>query len=276
MTESRGGGESRGRRLPAPHAEFLRVALDRLAADPRLVGVAAGGSYVAGELDEFSDLDLVLAVEPGAYDAVAAERCAIAAGLGALLSAFTGEHVNEPRLLICLYGPPLLHVDLKFVRLDDLAERVEDPVVLWERDGRMTAALACGTARWPAPDPQWVEDRFWTWVHYVAGKVGRGEIFEAVDSLTALRSLGLGPLALALRGGRPSGVRKLETVAPDLVPELAATVAGYDARSCTAALHAAVATYRRLRAALATPALATNAAAEAAALAYLRHVEARL
>jgi hypothetical protein len=31
-----------------------------------------------------------------------------------LLVGFTGEHVGEPRVLICLYGPPVLHVDLKF------------------------------------------------------------------------------------------------------------------------------------------------------------------
>ena len=34
---------------------------------------------------------------------------------------FTGEHVGESRVLICLYGPPLLHVDLKFVSLSDAA-----------------------------------------------------------------------------------------------------------------------------------------------------------
>jgi hypothetical protein len=36
-------------------------------------------------------------------------------------SAFSGEHVGEPRALICLYGPPLLPVDLKFVSLSDAA-----------------------------------------------------------------------------------------------------------------------------------------------------------
>ena len=43
------------------------------------------------------------------------ERRTIAESCGGLLAAFTGEHVGEPRLLICLYGPPLAHVNLKFV-----------------------------------------------------------------------------------------------------------------------------------------------------------------
>lgn len=90
--------------LPEPHAAFLRSALPRLAADPRLVGVAAGGSYVTGTIDVHSDLDLVVVVEPSAQAEVMVSRAVLASGLGRLLVAFTGEHVGEPRLLICLYG----------------------------------------------------------------------------------------------------------------------------------------------------------------------------
>lgn len=260
---------------PSLIAAFLEAALPRLAADLRFVGVAAGGSYAAGALDEYSDLDLVVAVEPDAYDQVLAERQAIAAGLGPLLVAFTGEHVGEPRLLICLYGPPPLHVDLKFMRLDDAAERVEDPVVLWERAGRLSARLGGEPARFPAPDAQWIEDRFWVWVHYVATKIGRGELLEAADALASIRGLTFGPLALASRGGRPTGVRKLEQVAPDLAAEITRTVASCDARSCLAALEAAVALYRRLREQTAPPGLRRHTAAEAAAVAYVREIVGR-
>jgi len=87
-------------------------------------------------------------------------------------------------------------VDLKFLRADEMAERVEDPEVLWEREGRMTAALSKGVARYPQPDLQWIEDRFWTWVHYATSKIGRGELFESEDCLAFLRGRVLGPLAL--------------------------------------------------------------------------------
>jgi len=131
--------------LPEPHATFLRNALDCLKKDERLAGIAAGGSYVTRSLDQFSDLDLLIAVEPAEYESVMSERQVIARGLGSLHAAFTGEHVGEPRLLICLYSSPLLHVDLKFIRLSDTATRVEEPVVLWERDGRFSEALKTGT-----------------------------------------------------------------------------------------------------------------------------------
>jgi predicted nucleotidyltransferase len=255
--------------IPEPHASFLRSAVARLRDDPRLVGVAAGGSYLTGTMDEFSDLDLVVAVDPPAYPRVMEERHRIAASLGPLLSAFTGEHVGEPRVLICLYGAPLLHVDLKFVALGDAAQRVEDPAVLWERDGRLTGALQCGEARYPTRDLQWIEDRFWVWIHYGAGKIGRGELFEAHDMLAAIRAQALGPLMLQAVSARAMGVRRLEQVVPGAAREMEATVAGYDARSSANALRAAAQLYRVLRGAAATSSLVVRKDAEDAATAYL-------
>lgn len=146
--------------MPTRHRAFLERALAAAPAVDGIVGLAAGGSFIAGEMDEFSDLDLVLAVEPGAWPEILERQQAVAAELDpSFLAGFTGEHVGEPRLLVCLYGPPLLHVDLKFVSLDDAHERIEDPVILWEVDGCLTAAFARAAPRYPHADPDWIEDR---------------------------------------------------------------------------------------------------------------------
>jgi len=258
--------------LPAPLAALLERVHAVLRDDGRIVGVAAGGSYLTGEMDEYSDLDLVVAVEPAAMAAVMAEREGLARRMGPLLSAFTGEHVGEPRLLICLYGPdPLLHLDLKFVALEDVPIRVEDPAVLWERDGRMSAALHQGQAVYPQPAPQWIEDRFWVWVHYTAGKIGRGELFEVLDALAFMRARVLGPLALAACRQRPSGVRRLEGLATPYLADLKATLAGHDRDACLRGLRATAALYLKLRptAAPAQP----RSDAESAAMAYLASLE---
>ncbi len=255
--------------LPESHREFLQGSVDRLGDDQRIVGVAAGGSFITNSMDEFSDLDLIIAVEPARQAEVMAERMNIAASLGKLLAAFTGEHVGEPRVLICLYEAPLLHVDLKFVSLDDVAIRVEDPCVLWERDGRLSSALAQGEAEYPARSPQWIEDRFWIWVHYAATRIARGELFEAIDFLAFLRGAVLGPLALARAGARPTGVRKIETIAPAFALELRRTVASYDAADCLRALRACVDLYRSL-----TPRTSSERV-EDAAMEYLAEVERR-
>jgi len=259
--------------LPKLHAAFLQTALPQLQADERLVAVAAGGSFLTGGMDEYSDLDLVVVVEPTAALQIMPERQQIAARLGSLLAAFTGEHVGEPRLLICLYGPPLLHVDLKFVSLSEAASRIEDPVILWEREGQLTAVFQQTTAMYPAPDLQWLEDRFWVWVHYVATKLGRGELLETLDGLAFLRRQVLGPLALHIQGARPSGVRKVETHAQPYLEDLRLTTAPYDRLACVGALRAAVSLYRRLRTRLAVEALTVHTAAEEAALHYVAEIE---
>jgi predicted nucleotidyltransferase len=255
--------------LPAPHRAFLERALPVLADDSRIVGVGLGGSFVAGGFDEFSDLDLVIAVAPDAYEDVMGDRRRIAASLGNVLGAFTGEHVGEPRLLICLYGPTPLHVDLKFVRLDAAADRVEDPAILSDRDDGYRKVLETTPAEYPALDLQWIEDRFWIWIHYGALKVGRGELFEAHDFLAFLRMQVLGPLVLAASDARPSGVRKIEMAAPQYVDRLRGTLGAHDRRACLEALAACADLYVALRDEQAAGDLIRGRSAEIAAREFL-------
>lgn len=257
--------------LPAEHATLLKAVVGRAQADPQVVAVLAAGSLASGSADVFSDLDLVVVCEPQAWPAVLETRSEFAAASGPLLAAFTGEHVGEPRLLICLYGPPLVHVDLKFVLADDLAHRVDDPVVVWTRDAAIADVLAAGVAAYPRPVGQWLEDRFWVWVHYAATKLGRGELFEALDFLAFLRGRVFGPLILDAAGAQPNGVRRLEQVAPEWVAPLAATVATYDAASIARSLDASVDLYLALRAS-GTAAVVVRAAAEQGAREYLAQV----
>jgi hypothetical protein len=132
--------------------------------------------------------------------------------------------------------------------LESLLEQLrQDPAILWQRDARIEQAQAAGQAAYPSPDAPWLERRFWVWVHYTASKLGRGELFEALHLLDYLRAVVLGPLGLQKAGARPSGVRRIETAAPELARRLEATVARYEAADCLRALHACVDVYRWLR-----------------------------
>jgi hypothetical protein len=256
-------------RLPAQVREIVDAVSAAVRSDPRLLGVTIGGSAVVGTMDEFSDADFVVVCADDAHGEVLAEARDFAARIGPLLAAFTGEHVGEPRLLIALYGPPLLHVDLKFVARSELASRVEDGLLVWERDGEVTATRSETAAAWPRPDLQWIEDRFWIWIHYGATKLGRGELFECLDVLTYLRAAVFGPLLAVMHGQRPQGVRRAERYAPDAVRALEATIGDHTSAGCAAALRSSVELYRRLRAQLADPSLVERREAEAAVLAYL-------
>ncbi|CAI6033668.1 oxalate:formate antiporter [Cohnella sp. JJ-181] len=235
-----------------------------------MLGLLSGGSMLDGTMDEYSDLDLILVYDPDYRDDVMTGRIHIASGLGHLLSGFTGEHVGEPRLVICLYDDPLLHVDLKFLMPSELEDRIEDPIVLWEREEEISQILTGTAPVRPEADIQWIEDRFWVWIHYSAAKLGRGELYETIDTITFLRGAVLGPLILKASGYPPRGVRKIEFAANAESEELIQTVPEYDARSCYLALMASIRIYRRLRGFY--PEIVLRSEAETASVRYLQQV----
>ncbi|TAJ50169.1 MAG: nucleotidyltransferase domain-containing protein [Herbiconiux sp.] len=216
----------------------------RIAQDARVVGVAVTGSLAAGLGDEYSDVDLVLAVRDDAFEEVEAERLALIASWAPLIVGFTGEHVGEPRVIISVIGPPLVHVDLKFVRLSDFGASVIRPWLIHDPAGALAAAVVEHPGAEESVDAQWIEDRFWVWVHYAAAKLGRGELFEVIDMLALMRSAALGPLAAVRAGIDPRGVRRLESAAPRDSDELRATVSRHDRKEAGEALRAAVRLYR--------------------------------
>jgi len=261
--------------IPAEHQNFIDRAIEVMKLDYRIAGVALGGSYINGNMDEYSDLDFVIAINPEDTAQVMKERVQIAEKLGNLLSAFTGEHVGEPRLIICLYDSPLLHVDYKFVSLDDVGKRIEDPVVLYEKKDALSIALSKEPAVFPMPDIQWIEDRFWVWVHYCAGKIGRQEIFEAIEHISFLRQTVIAPLLLIKNGKLPRGVRKIEIDAPDDLPLLLKTVATHDVQSCIRALRATAELYICTRKPYLSESLLVRKNAEKKALEYLNSISER-
>jgi hypothetical protein len=234
--------------LTAPQARFVAHACGQVRADERFSALLAGGSWIGGRMDRHSDVDLVLIVEDASFEAVMAEREAFAARLGELLACFTGEHVGEPRLLICLYGPELLHVDLKFATASDLDERVERPIVLFARDpAAIEARLDAARITWPNASPDWFERRAWIWLHYAATKLARGEYFEAIAMLGYFREQVLGPMLHRQAGHEQRGVRRVESLGREAIAALEATLATHDAASVREALLAAIDLYVLLR-----------------------------
>lgn len=232
--------------IPERHKTFLDTLLVTLEKDPRIAAVLAGGSMVQGGFDAFSDLDLVIVVEPPAYADVMAGRREIAGRLGALMSAFSGDHVGEPRLFICLYGPELLHVDLKFVLLSDLTHLVERPLVLWAREeAAVIEALDRAVVVWPERVPQWFEDRAWTWLHYGATKLQRGELHETLAMISFFNEQVLGPMLQRRKGVPQRGLRKLEQAG--IGATLAPLVAAYSPEDASRSLKAAAELYLDLR-----------------------------
>jgi hypothetical protein len=227
--------------------EFAERIVERIKNNSDILGLAVGGSWITNQMDEYSDLDLVLVTKTKLSNDKR-KMIDIASGFGNLLNAFTGEHVGEPRVLICMYDNPFLHVDIKFVTTEEFKERVEDPVILWEKDNMLTGIIKTTKSAWPNLDFQWIEDRFWTWIHYATLKIGRGEYFEALDFLSYLRVNVIKPLVQLKNGKLPRGLRKVElNLGGADLEKLKATVPKYEIHSIISALEKMIELYQELR-----------------------------
>ena len=253
---------------------FVERAVQQLSSDSRFCGLAVAGSWLSNEMEEFSDLDLVAVVNDADYPI--GDRFEIVRKLGSHVSSFTGDHVGEPRMLICMFRDPLVHVDVKFVALNDFRDRIENPWIAWEVGGKLSKILRETSLHELKTDPQWLEDRIWTWVHYGAGKIARGEIFEAIGFLSFLREKVLGPLGLWVYEKPIRGVRRIEQYLPEFGQRLQRTIPSYSKESCFEALRACIEIYRDLRLRYSAESFLANEIAERESLAYLAKIDPEL
>lgn len=229
-----------------PHQSLFHAIETAVKQDTRIIGLLAGGSLIHGGFDEFSDIDLVLVVNEDDHLDVMRTRREFAESIGDLLASFTGEHVGEPRLLICLYGDPPIHVDLKFVTLAEMGRMVERPLIAWTRTPDVETSIQSAKIEWPNQTVEWFEERFWIWAHYAATKIGRGELYEALGMLGFLREQVLGPLIHSQSERPQRGIRRLEEQFPDWSERLANTVADHNRGHIALALKAAIDIYQEL------------------------------
>jgi hypothetical protein len=253
--------------------EFADKVVEIVKSDANVIGLAVAGSWITEEMDEFSDVDLILITKKKVSDDKQ-KMLTYARNFGDFISGFTGEHVGETRELICLYDNPLLHVDIKFLTLPEFFDRIENPVVLFERDNQLTDVIKSTKAEWPPVDYQWIEDRMWTWVHYIASKAARGEYFECLDGLGFIRAKVLAPLLQIKSKTAVRGLRKVEKKLnlPDL-EDLKITVAQYNKASIIKALENTVSVYRMLRRKLFTDKVELQVKAEKKSMEYLKKVK---
>jgi predicted nucleotidyltransferase len=255
--------------------EFANKAKIILEKNDNVIGLAVAGSWLTKEMDEFSDLDLIVVTQQKVSDDKN-RMLDYAKKLGDFLSGFTGEHVGEPRVLICLFNNPLLHVDIKFLTIEEFHSRIETPFLLFDKNGQLGNAIKNSEAEFPYPNFQWIEDRFWTWVHYALLKIGRGEYFEALDFLGFLRMVVFGPLLHMKNNSLPRGVRKVEMeLADDDLALLKLTIPTYDRQSLLGSLKNAVSLYRHLRTALYDNTVLIQTETEQNVMVYFEQIENR-
>lgn len=219
------------------HDAKLQAALRLVPECDDALGLVLGGSFAEGIADVFSDVDLKVVVDAERVPAAMEWRDArLVDGCGSAVARFTGEHVGVPGLLIVLYDD-LVHVDFQVMSVDEAAVLAGLPhVVLWARGETLARALARAPAPAGGVDAAWFEARMWTWLWYTQTKVLRGELYEAADAITYMRTNVLFPLLAAARGRRPGGARRVESLLGELEAPFAATLPSLDRGETMAAL----------------------------------------
>jgi hypothetical protein len=171
------------------------------------------GSLAKGTGDEFSDVDLELHCD------TPAERSRLRHVLsgfmerhGRMLASFPATHISLPELDI-----NFLEIDGCVVKIDihylcrTPHSQVSGGALLVYRHGYEVEAPLGSPANVDASFFTNLHQKFSGWMWYTHCKVGRGELWEAEDSLNVMRSRALLPMLQFARGLPLEGCRNLET-----------------------------------------------------------------
>jgi hypothetical protein len=184
-----------------------------------------------------------------------AERDAIVEAVGSPLFAFDVAPMpgGSTDHIVIYEGP--VKFDFMYLKESDLkpAPKWAGCPVVQDASGRVAAVISRSEGPTPPPPtPEALLDlnqKFWTWCWYVFGKIVRGELWEALDSVHSIRSLALVPLLDWAAERSYEGYRRLERKTdPTTASRLMATVAALQPEALYAALQTEMELFRSLRA----------------------------
>jgi len=223
MTRLRVFSESERTRLTPQQ----RVMLDVVAASAKAYGrctLLVSGSLVGGDVDRYSDLDLI-AVSESPSGCEAAIRAAIEAG-GDLIAFFTTSHLATHQSSIYYVA-----VERAIVKLDivykDSSEPFEIPAASEIVSGdshELVRATLHTNAGPPESELELIATKLAAWLWFSYARAARGEFFAAARSIDFSRENALLPLMLHRLGLPQDGHRKLENrLAEPLLQQLMMT-----------------------------------------------------
>lgn len=237
------------------HRELLESALRQFWSDERVVGLVIGGSIAQGAVDFYSDVDLYVIARDEDFEAVFSEREVAAEAIGKPLFRFIADHnPGGEHDYITMYEGPV-KVDWMYCRRSEVGpeRRWAKGLIVKDEGGFLLEAKE----RWrgeEAAEPTGdgalrLDQKIWTWCWYVFGKIVRGERWQALAGIQAIRRMALLPMIEWAEGRGIQGYRRLEEkISEGRENQLAATVGGLERRELYAALEAEIALYRELRA----------------------------
>ena len=236
------------------HRELLENALSKLWSDERVIGLLIGGSIAQGEVDFYSDVDLYVITRDEDFDKVFSERDVVAEAVGVPLFRFIADHnPGGEHDFITMYEGPV-KVDWMYCCRSDIVpeKKWATGLIVKDEGGFLQKAqeLWQGEELVQPTDEEVLNlnQKFWTWCWYVFGKIMRGERWQALSGIHAIRRMALLPMMEWAEGNGLQGYRRLERkICEGHASQLAATVSGLQQRELYTALEAAIGLYQELR-----------------------------
>ena len=215
----------------APQARVLLRLLDAAEGDPRIRALQVRGSLPRGTADEHSDVDALLRIADGEYEAALADMPSLVRSLGPTLDVLF-EKPGSPFLFVQFRDG--VQLELSGRRASEARGRAPDVVVLLDRDGLLEQPYE--------PSPPWDRDLWlgWAWMALsgVDKYLRRGALWEALTALEKARTLLLRHHAAVTGIEDPElGITSILDFGGTLPDRLDETVARLDAADIRRAAH---------------------------------------
>ncbi len=196
------------------HRRVLARMVEYFQHDARVPGLLLGGSFAVGSPDFYSDLDLYVIARDEHFADLLAQKQTAAAAAGRVLTGFVPDHLGPggEEMYIAVYDGPV-KADFNYVRRSTVKPnwKLATRLVLKDTDGTLADAILASASLTPPPPSietlEALHNKFWTWCWHVFGKIARGELWEALDGVHAIRSLAWGALRVG-KGGKARQFRK--------------------------------------------------------------------
>jgi predicted nucleotidyltransferase len=172
-----------GRRRDAVRDRIVEV----LEADPRVQAVWLSGSFGRGEADEWSDLDLHVAVEDASFPALLEERAELYAAIDRPLliqQEMPSNSIGGGRFQLVVYPGPI-EVDWNIGPVGE-AERPHDSVLLVDRVEIPEWTLPPQTSDEQRRQAEWDLTFFWAMAPIAVKYAGRGETHQVASQIDLL------------------------------------------------------------------------------------------
>lgn len=213
-------------------------------------GLIVSGSVATGDVDQFSDIDLLAIVSNDGMRETWLKRYNIEASVGTVIFRIDLDEIWPTSAVSFYKNGVKVHITYKTISELEVEEEFRNGIILFSNESKIDQWLEkCITTPINIDLSQLLNNdrRFWFWLLQGAAKFGRGEFWAAYDTLYILRSIII--YAHETANKRPfQSFRRIEDRWENVeLSELTETISGIDHRKLSVAYIKTLRLYEKIR-----------------------------